>query len=527
MRRREFFPHLAGLTATAMAFQPRPVPAGGLALGGAPFNVRHFGASGDGIRLETQAIQKAIDACAQSGGGTVHFPAGTYLSGTLMLKSRVTLHLDAGAVLLGSPKLADYPSSIPQIRSYTDSYTEKSLLYGENIEDISLTGRGVIDGQGAAFKGPYKVRPYLIRLVACRNVSVRDLTIRDSPMWVQHYLACDGVLIDGITVSSRCNANNDGIDIDGCQRVRIANCDISSGDDAIVLKSTLDRPCRDVVVSNCVISSRCNAFKLGTESNGGFENIAVSNCVMYDTQLAGIALELVDGGVLKGVTVSDITMRQVSSPIFIRLGNRARPFKEGMATPGIGSLRHISIRNVQATGANRVGCSITGIPEAIAQDISLDNLHLTFAGGGTANDAKRTVPEHPAKYPEYAMFGTLPAYGFYCRHAKGLRFSNVHLTSVDPDERPSLVGDDVEDLELFGWHAASTAKANPVIQLTDVRSALIHGCHAPRGVPAFLRVTGRASAGIKLAANEFSGAAKVLEFGPDASKDAAAVMGAP
>ena len=158
---------------------------------------------------------------------------------------------------------------------------------------------------------------------------MRGLTLRNSPMWVQHYLACEGVCIDGIRVESTCNANNDGIDIDGCERVRIANCDIRSGDDALVLKSTLERPCRNVVVTNCVLSSLCNAFKLGTESNGGFENIVMSNCAIYDTRISGIALELVDGGTLEQVSISNVTMHNTRSAIFIRLGDRARPSRRG------------------------------------------------------------------------------------------------------------------------------------------------------------------------------------------------------
>ena len=168
-----------------------------------------------------RTIQKSIDDCAARGGGTVSLPPGHYRSGTIVLRSNVTLHLEAGAVLSGSTDLADYPSHIPAFRSFTDTYTEKSLIYAENVEDIAIEGRGLIDGQGAAFQGPYKVRPYMIRIIQCRNVSVTGVTMKDSPMWVQHYLACDGVLIDGITVLSKCNANNDGIDIDGCQRVRI------------------------------------------------------------------------------------------------------------------------------------------------------------------------------------------------------------------------------------------------------------------------------------------------------------------
>jgi polygalacturonase len=229
-------------------------------------DVKTLGARGDGVTLDTRALQRAIDACALNGGGTVHFPPGRYLSGTLFLQSRVTLALQAGATLLGSPQLKDYPPTIPLLRSYTDNYTERSLIYGENLEQIALEGRGVINGQGAAFKGAYKLRPYLLRLIGCRHVAVRDLTLKDSPMWVQHFLACDGLCLDGLTVLSKCNHNNDGLDIDGCQRVRVANCDINSGDDAIVLKSTLARPCKQVVITYCILRSECNAFKLGTES---------------------------------------------------------------------------------------------------------------------------------------------------------------------------------------------------------------------------------------------------------------------
>ena len=178
-------------------------------------SVREFGAAGDGVKLDTRALQAAIDACAHAGGGTVCIPAGRYLTGSLLLKSRVTLHLEAGANLLGSTKLDDYTVRIPATRSFTDNYTERALIYGDNLESVAIEGRGVIDGQGAAFKGEHKVRPFLLRLVACREVAVRGVTLKDSAMWVQHYLACDGVLIDGIRVTSACNNNNDGIDIDG------------------------------------------------------------------------------------------------------------------------------------------------------------------------------------------------------------------------------------------------------------------------------------------------------------------------
>jgi len=490
--RRQFLQRLVGAGSAGFLLTPRALLAAGdgAKLGG--FNIREFGVAGDGSRLDTQPIQKAIDTCAQAGGGTVYFPAGTYLSGTLFMKNRVTLHLDAGAVLLGSKELKDYPVTVSAFRSYTDNYTDKSLLYGEKLQGVAIHGRGTIDGQGAAFKGPYKVRPYLIRFVSCQDVSVRDITLKDSPMWVQHFLACDDVLVEGVRVRSRCNANNDGIDIDCCHRVRIANCDISSGDDAIVLKSTADRPCKDVAVTNCVLSTHCNAFKLGTESNGGFENVALSNCTIYDTRLAGIALELVDGGRFDRVSVANVTMSDVGCPIFVRLGNRARPFQEGGPKPGMGSLRNVSISGVQAVGANNVGCSITGLPGFPAENVALENIRISFAGGGKHNP-KHEVPEVAEKYPEYKMFGVLPAYGFYCRHVRGLRYSNVHLDLAKPDERPALVCDDVEDLELFGWRAAKPSGAQPIIHFRDVRDAFIHGCRRPDGPASFLRVEGKST----------------------------------
>lgn len=483
-------------------------------------NVRQAGAVGDGTVLETKVLQRAIDQCAQGGGGTVYFPAGTYLTGSLVLRSRVNLLLDAGAILLGSRNLEDYQVVVPKLRSYTDNYTERSLIYGENLENISIQGRGVIDGQGAAFRGPYKVRPYLMRLVSCRDVAVKDITLKNSPMWVQHYLACDRVLIDGIQVQSRCNANNDGIDIDGCHQVRIANCDISSGDDAIVLKATLDRACKNVVITNCVLSSACSAFKLGTESNGGFENITLSNCAIYDTDLAGIALEMVDGGRLERVNISNITMQNVNGPIFIRLGNRARPFKAEMAKPGQGNLRNISISHVQAVGANRIGCSISGLPGAVVEHVSLSDIQIGFAGGGTEKDAARPVPEHADKYPEYSMFGMLPAYGFFCRHARHLRLEDVRLEVARPDERPALFCEDVEDVEISRLRAAAASKGSSVIRLNDTRDAWVQGCRCLAEAAKFLRVNGKMSRKIKLSANEINETTQAVEAGPEVEKGA-------
>ncbi|MCC7236501.1 MAG: glycoside hydrolase family 28 protein [Bryobacterales bacterium] len=415
-------------------------------------NIRDFGAAGDGRRLDTAAIQKTIDACAAKGGGTVLFPPGRYVSGTLFLKSRVTLLLESGAVLEGSRNLADYPVTVQKIRSFTDIYTNKSLIYAEDCEDIGIEGRGVIDGQGAAFTGPFLVRPFLIRMIACRNVSIQDVSLKDSPMWTQHYLACDGVNIRGIKVrGSLPHQNNDGIDIDSCTLVRIADCDIETGDDCIVLKSTTMRPCRNVAVTNCVLSSVASAIKTGTESNGAFENIVVSNCTIYDTKGAGIALISVDGGTLDRVAVSGIVMDNVAAPIFVRLGDRGRPVQEGGPRPPVGRLRNVSIRDVIAARGHPIGCSITGLPGHPVENLVLDNVRMEFPGGGTSQDAAREIPENADKYPNFPMLGMLPSYGLYCRHVRGLSLRHVTARTTAPDARPALVCDDVEDLELQGW----------------------------------------------------------------------------
>jgi polygalacturonase len=474
------------------------------------FNVREFGAAANGQTLDTKALQSTIDAAA-SVGGMVYFPPGTYLSGTLFLKSHVSLHLEAGAVLLGSTNLADFPSVQPSLRSYTDVYVHQSLIYAENVENVSLLGRGTIDGQGAAFKGGYRARPYLIRLVNCRNVQVADLTLKDSPMWVQHYLACEDLSIRGLTIHSRCNLNNDGIDIDACQKVRISDCEIFSGDDAIVLKSTLDRPCRDVTVTNCVVSSLCNGLKLGTESVGGFDNIVFTNCTLYDTEISGIALETVDGGLLENVVVSNIVMRNVRSAIFLRLGNRARPIYEGAPLPGLGTFRNVMIHDIEVSGANNVGCAITGLPERSIENVTLASIRIGFEGGGSLTDAGRDIPEQAAAYPEYSMFGVLPAYGFYCRHVKNVRILNTQVAVGRQDLRPALVCDDVEDLRLSDFE---TANSSPVLLLRNTSNAWIESNRAPKGNEVYLRLEGKQTANIYLATNDLRYSNKPVDLGP-------------
>jgi len=488
------------------------------------FDVRAFGATASGSQLDTGSIQRAIDACSASNGGIVLFPPGKYLSGTLVLKSGVHLHLMPGATLIGSKNLEDFPEHVPAARSYTDNYTRRSLIYAENARDIGIEGGGVLDGQGASYTGPYLVRPYMIRMIGCHDVHVNGVTVRDSPMWVQHYLLCQDVQIDGVTVRSQVNRNNDGIDIDSCRRVRISDCDINSGDDAIVFKSTTDTPCSDITVANCVLSSVCNAIKMGTESNGGFRNITISNCSIYDTHLSGIALESVDGGVVDGVTVSNVVMHGVQSPIFLRLGDRGRPFEPSRPRPPAGRMRNVILSGIQATSAGKSPCIIAGLPERPVENVLLANINIEFLGGGALDRTPKTIPEQREQYPEYTMFGSLPAYGLWARHARGLTMDNVRLAAHTPDSRHAAVFNDVHGVTLRNLQARGGGESAAVIGLENVREALITGCRAPKPSVLFLKVTGPQSGDISLAGNDLSGAKAALEVDPSLPKRAVEIL---
>ncbi|RJP22609.1 MAG: glycoside hydrolase family 28 protein [Candidatus Omnitrophota bacterium] len=493
------------------------------------YSAKEYGAVGDGETKDTIAIQKAIDAAADAGGGTVFFPPGKYLSGTLFLKNNITLYLENGAVLLGSVDADDFPLTIPAFRSYTDKYVRQSLIFGEHLRDVAIVGKGTIDGQGAAFRWKeYLNRPYNIRLISCSNVLIEGIRLRNSPMWMQHYLDCDHVTIRGIRVENHVTYNNDGIDIDCCRNVVISDCVIDSDDDALCLKSTADRPTENVTITNCILSSHCNALKMGTESNGGFRNISISNCSIqssYKTEsiygvgrgLAGIALEIVDGGEMDRIAISNIAMRGVKTPIFLRLGNRARPFKEDMPKPKMGAMRNIHISNVVATDVDKIGCSITGLPDHPIENVTLNNIRITFDGGGTNEEAYAIVPEKPDSYPESTMFGVLPAYGFYCRHGKGLRFNQIDLDWKENDLRPALICEDVADVEVQGWKSRCLADGFPMIVFNSVRDALIRGSRTASDAAVFLRIVGTCEK-ISVIGNDLRGSSAAFEYGEGVDK---------
>ena len=466
-------------------------------------SIKSCGAVGDGKALETAAIQKAVDAVHSAGGGTVYFPAGKYLSGTILLKSNVALHLERGAVLLGSPDSTQYKEFWPGFRSYTDNYVSKALIYAEGQENIGITGYGTIDGKGENWQWrDYGTRPYVIRFVECRHVNIENVRMRNSPMWMQQYLGCEFVSIRGIHVWNHSTYNNDMIDIDCCRNVTISDCWGDSDDDALTLKSTGPRATENVTITNCVLGSRCNAIKMGTESTGGFKNITISNCTVnshhtgkgfygYNLGSTGISLEMVDGGSLENITISNITIKGVRSPLFLRLGNRARPYTKGVEKPGVGTFRNVVISNIIATELDTFGCSILGIPGHPIENVTLSNIRIRFPGGGTIEDAERELPEQEDGYPDASRFGRLPAWGFYCRHVRGLRMSDIDLECESEDRRPILYFDDVRDLDLSGIAGKITSpRHEAMIVLRDVMNALFRGLRPPPETKPYICLSG-------------------------------------
>jgi polygalacturonase len=433
---------------------------------GLAIDVMTFGAIGDGATLNTAAIQEAIDACYAQGGGVVNFPAGRYLTGTIQLKDNVTLHLDDQAIILGSTNAADYRNLDPFIDG-TGTPQGYALIVADGASHVGVEGAGLIDGQGRAVKAAqksYMVRPFLMRWLRCTNVNVKDVHLTNPGAWTLNFFQTRNTTVEHVTIRTRDTglANNDGIDLDSCEGVRIRDCDIDSGDDAICLKTTSPLPCRDIVVSGCKLSTKCNALKLGTESLGDFEKISLTNCQIRNIGMSGIALYSVDGADLHNVTVSDVTMDGVTVSISIRLGARLKTFRAGDVAKPVGALRDVTIRNVQVRGAKQIGMLINGIPGHTIESLKLENIDITLVGGGNASDAQVQLPEKEATYPEYNMFGkVMPAYGLYLRHVLGVEFRDIRVSATKPDARPAMIFIDVQNIIPTGFQPDTAPISTP------------------------------------------------------------------
>ena len=432
--RRAFLWSSAGLVAPLL-LSARPLRAGKVQ---AEHSVRAHGARGDGRTLDTRAIQAAIDAAGRA-GGVVSFPPGEYRSGTLRLRSHITLRLDGDASLIASKDAADFdPAERLGYDPFSDPETSDfrfALLQGRDVTHVGIRGPGRIDGNRASRGGP---KP--IALKQCRHIRIRDLTIENAPNYNISLLGCDGVEIRGVTIR---NGYSDGIDPDCCENVRISDCRIESRDDAICLKTSFAlgnrRATRNVTVTSCHLTSIHNALKLGTESTGHFKNIVFRDCTIVGQTHAwkgdlssGIALQTVDGGTVERVVVSDIRMMNVRAPLFVRLGKRGR----AQDVPMPGRLKNVSISNVVAVGA-MTASSITGIPGYPVSDISLKNIRIAARGGAGPEIAAQRVLELERGYPDAFMYRDLPAYGLYCRHVRGVTLHGIELSVDQPDARPA------------------------------------------------------------------------------------------
>lgn len=472
------------------------------------FEVKSFGAKGDGKTVDTPAINRAIDAAALTGGGTVHFSAGTYRCFSIHLKSNIALYLDAGATILAAdPKDGDgnydapEPNRWDKYQDFGHSHWHNSLIWGENLENVSILGPGMIWGKGLVRNGNQsrtkeqndaldKARaseaktPFgypnprdavesgwgnkSISLKLCRNVIIRDVSILHGGHFAILATGVDNLTIDNLKIDT----NRDGIDVDACRNVRISNCSVNSPfDDGICPKSSFAlgyaRATENVTITNCQVSgydegtflngtyqrefrnangtfSPTGRIKFGTESNGGFKNITVSNCVFDYSR--GLALETVDGGLLEDVTISNITMRDISnSPFFLRLGFRGRGPKE---TTTVGALRRVIISNVVVYNADpRYASIISGIPNHPIEDVRLSNIRIYYQGGGTKEQAALNPPEKEDAYPEPTMFGEMPAYGFFIRHVKGLEMRDVEVSNLKDDARTAFILNDVKGVD--------------------------------------------------------------------------------
>ncbi len=440
------------------------------------YNASLFGIKSNGTTLNTTSIQKAIDYINENGGGRLVFYVGRYLTGTIHLKSDVTIQLEEGAILVGS----DNPFDYEHISNWT------ALIFAIDQNNIGITGKGVVNGQGftvannlvdlihkGVVKDPLKydrpwegIRPQNIYFKGCRNIKIQGITLKDPGSWNQQYDQCKNLIIDGIAVDSKSYWNNDGVDIVDCDSVIVANSYFDAADDGICLKShNASFICQNVFIHNNTIRTSANGIKFGTASLGGFRNIKIISNLVFDTYRSAITFAAVDGGIVENIIVDSLRSINTGNVIFLRIGERQAGKK--------GKMNNISITNVYAevpstkpdAGYNYEGpvedmprnispSSIAGLPDSKIENITLKNIEIHYPGGGNPFFARvdlnelDKVPEMAASYPEFSMFRELPAWGFYIRHADGITFENIILTCEKKDYRTAIVLDDVKGAKL-------------------------------------------------------------------------------
>lgn len=436
--------------------------------------VADFGAAGDGKSLDTDAINRAIASCSERGGGTILFPAGTYLSGSINLQSNITLLFEKGATLLGAPNdinAYDHPEPNPwdKYQDFGHSHFRNALMWGEHLENITIIGPGTINGGGITRGDPDAGGgDKAISLKLCKNITIENIAIENGGHFAVLANGCSNMTFRNLTIRT----SRDGIDLMACSDVLIEKCDIrairydkdgnmAGGDDAIGIKSDyalgykLD--CENITIRDCFLSSGCNTIQFGSETVGNIRNVHVSNITIEHADKAGLGITSNDGSLIENVTYKDITMSKVANPIFINISNRGR----APGNPPIGRIRNIEFENISVTDAygyikdRKFTSTISGLPGHPVENVQLKNVSIVYKGGGTKKHSEIQVP-YPEDYSPRHL-GIRPAYGFFLRHIKDIAFHNVSVDYEKPDLRPALVEQDVDGLLLKNFHTGQSA----------------------------------------------------------------------
>jgi hypothetical protein len=503
------------------------------------YDIRNFGAKGDGTTLDTAAVQAAIDACANEGGGTVIVPVGDFVIGTVELKSHVTLHVTSKGRLLGSPNIEHYAAGNGIPRSNGNIV----LLSAANAENVTIEGAGTIDGNGAKFytgqgdnTGPggdpsqgYFQRPHLAVFYRCRNLRIRDVFLTASAYHCARILECRDVHLVGVRIHNRVNKNNDGFHINSSHYVHIANCDVACQDDACALFGSN----KFVTVTNSTFSTRWSVFRFG---GGEPENITVSNCVIYETYGCPIKMRFGSRSRAENIMFSNLILKDVTGPISIGLDSRARRAADTGEPRPRGIVRNIAFHGIRATvvaagrqhqdlpfessfrpGETRTCIVLNAVGEDVLENISFDDVHVTYEGGGTAEEAHAEVP---AIAGEYFEIGTPPAYGLYARNLRGLTLHNVRFEVTNPDRRAAIIFDGVADATVNGLSAGGNPQSDSVVRFRESRDILITAPRVLSPAAVLLRVEGAASKGITIDGGDITKAAKPLDFADGAQESA-------
>jgi len=506
------------------------------------YNIVDFGAKGDGTTLDTAAVQAAIDACHRDQGGTVLVPAGAFVIGTVEMKSNVTLHISAQGKLLGSADGKQYHAAdvIPLRGDSTLGDGNVGLIFAVNADNVTIEGPGTIDGQGAQFRSPTRGvpppsgrggadRPYHLLFYRCKSLRVRDLSLVASAFHSIRVVQSSFVWMDRLRIYNRVNGNNDGFHFISSEYVHVSNCDVQSQDDACALFGS----CRNVTVTNSTFSTRWSVFRFG---GGNPENVTISNCVIYQTYGCPIKMQFGPESKVQNILFSNLVLEDVTGPISLNLSNRARGNAAAVEPPQRGFLRNITFNGIRASvvsegrqfadiafpqnyrpGETRQCIVLNGIGDAFLEDIAFSDVRVTYGGGGTAEEARREIPQVAGEYFE---IGTPPAYGLFARNVRGLTLNNVRFEVLQPDLRPAVVLDHVTDATLGCLSAQGNPQAKSVLRFVETRDVLVTAPRVMTPAAVFLQVEGAASQGITIDGGDLSKAATPVAFEAGAGKPA-------